>query len=160
MKLFFKIALILTTVFLLYSCDQNRIYEYNQDIENLAWVYADTLRFEVEINNFSEMNAYINIRHSFYFVWRNIWLQMNVYQKDSLVYQEPINVQLSQPNGHWHGKCTGDICFYQYSLKDFTNYTFPNIGVYRFEFVQDMRENPLKNISSIGFRLEFSEQND
>lgn len=159
-KLIFKISLFLFSVFLFSSCDQNRIYESNYNIDNQAWFYKDTIHFEVEISDLSEINGYINIRHSFYFAWRNMWLQMNVFQDDSLMYQEPVNVQLSQPNGHWHGKCSGDICFYQYPLKDFTNFIFPDSGVYRFEFMQDMRENPLENISSIGLRLEVSEQKE
>lgn len=144
----------LCLAFCLNSCDKNRVYEQNIDIPNMDWEYTNVASFEFEINDNLPKNLTINLRHSFHFGWRNIWLKSAITFPNDSIYELPLNVELSQPNGKWFGKCTGDICFYQYKVSEFQNYNFTDTGKYTFSIEQDMRQNPLPYIMSVGLRVE------
>ena len=67
---------------------------------------------------------------------------------------QSINMLLSEPNGRWFSDCSGDICLIKYPLTTFSNYSFKEKGVYTFKIIQDMRENPIEHIMSVGLRIE------
>jgi gliding motility-associated lipoprotein GldH len=154
MRTFITFFLIIPFTFLLNSCDKNRVYEENKDIPEMNWNYNETAKFEFEINDNIPKNVLVNLRHSFHYGWRNIWLKTSLTFPNDSIYEFPLNIELSQPNGKWFGKCTGDICFYQYSLPEFSNYSFVDTGIYSITIAQDMRQNPLPNVMSIGVRVE------
>jgi gliding motility-associated lipoprotein GldH len=124
------------------------------DMPGMQWGYNQPVSFEFEIADTLPKNVYVNVRHSFYFGWRNVWMKMALTFPNDSVYEMPLNIQLSQPNGKWFGKCSNDICFYQYPLPDFSNYSFSDTGKYLVKLTQDMRQNPLPEIISIGVRVE------
>jgi gliding motility-associated lipoprotein GldH len=43
---------------------------------------------------------------------------------------------------------------YSYQLPIYLNYRFPAKGTYIFELEQNMRDNPLKEITDVGLRVE------
>jgi gliding motility-associated lipoprotein GldH len=147
------IGIILLSNFLI-SCDSNRIYEKNVDIPDTDWYYNMPIVLDFTIEDETPKNLFVNVRHSFYFPWRNIWLKMSIAFPNDSIYEMPLNIQLSQPNGKWFGKCSGDICLLQYALPDFTHYNFLDTGNYSVKIEQDMRENPLSSILSVGLRVE------
>lgn len=146
-------ALFISCGFILSSCDKNRVFEKNTDIDNYQWGYLDTISFEFEIQNSSVgYNVFSNVRHTFYYNWSNIWLNWELISPDSSFVKDVTNIPLAKPSGDWFGSCSGDICNYQYPIIE--NFIFPDTGKYQFNVVQEMRENPLPNIMSIGLRIE------
>jgi len=153
MKFFFP----LFTLFILTSsCDKNRIYEKNIDIANYEWTYENAIKFEAEIIDANPKNLFINIRHTHFFEARNIILKLEIESANKEKLEQTINIPLSEPNGMWYGECFGDICDIQFPLKDYTSYSFPNMGKYTFTISQDMRIDPLPNVMSVGLRIENS----
>lgn len=141
----------LVTIFLV-SCDKNRVFEQNIDIAESDWYYDDTVSFEVSITDTLPKNVFVNFRHSFYFGWRNAWLELKTTAPNGEFGTQAVNIQLSQPDGKWYGDCSGDICMMQFPVV--IGYQFPDTGTYRFQFVQDMRQDPLANVMSVGLRVE------
>lgn len=146
--------------FSLQACDQNVVYEKNIDIPKYQWEQNDSLSFEFNIEDELNKNLFLNVRHRFEYGWRNMWVNMQVHFPNDSVYNTPINISMSQPDGHWFGECSGDICNLQFEVQDYYNYAFMP-GTYRFVFSHEMRENPLPNIMSFGIRLEnFTQKED
>ncbi|MCW5907181.1 MAG: gliding motility lipoprotein GldH [Chitinophagales bacterium] len=145
------LLLFAATVF--HSCDKARVFERNEEINNHLWDYADVKTFEAEITDTSlTYNIYVNVRHSFQFEWRNLWVDIETVLPDSTSFHKRINLQLSEPDGHWLGDCLGDNCDMQNLIQ--SNAYFPQPGKYIFRLRQDMRANPLSYVNSIGLRIE------
>lgn len=61
-------------------------------------------------------------------------------------------VKLAGKDGEWFGKGSGNLYSYQVPFK--TNIKFPAKGNYHFEIEQNMRDNPLHEVSDVGLRVE------
>jgi gliding motility-associated lipoprotein GldH len=137
------------------GCDRNRIVEENQQIKDYKWEYADAKTFVAEIKDtVPHYNLYINVRHSFQFEWRNVWVKIETTFPDGKSFEKRVNLVLSEPDGHWFGDCLGDNCDMQLCIQQ--NAIFPEAGKYTFKISQDMRTNPLPLIKSVGMRVEKS----
>jgi gliding motility-associated lipoprotein GldH len=142
-----------TAIALLNSCDKTRVMEENQQIKDASWAYEDDKTFTADINDTSQVyNIYINVRHSFQFEWRNVWVNIETTFPDGKKMDKRVNLVLSEPDGHWFGECTGDNCYLPVLIQ--ANAWFPQPGKYSFKVAQDMRVNPLANLKSVGMRIE------
>ena len=135
------------------SCDKSLVMEENQQIQSYSWNYEDKKVFSAEINDTSQLyNIVVNLRHSFNFEWRNLWVNIETTFPDGRKFDKRINLVLSEPDGHWNGDCLGDNCDIQIPIQ--TKAFFPLTGKYTFKISQDMRVNPLGFVKSIGMRIE------
>lgn len=147
----FAFALVLSAM--LFSCNQNVVFEKNLDIKNESWDYSQAQTFKVNIEDTtSRYNIYINIRHTFHFEWRNLWIQIDTEFPDGKKLSKRVNLPLSEADGKWFGECSGNSCFIQIPLQE--NAIFPVTGNYTFTIRQDMRVNPLQNIRNVGLKVE------
>lgn len=139
------------------SCDSNRVFEDNQSVQDEKWEYADAKSFTYEATDTTtKYNLLINVRHSFAFEWRNVWVKVYTQFPDGHKTESRVNLQLSEPDGHWYARCIGDNCFIAIPIKQ--KIKFPQTGKYTFTIAQDMRVNPLPLIRNIGFRIEKAEK--
>lgn len=136
------------------SCDYDRVFEENKDLSNFEWNYEDTVRFSVSVQDQTPKNVFVNFRHTQSFPKRNVRLNMEVKSPNGELKKHAINVLLSEPNGMWFGKCSGDVCSIQFPIKEYTNYSFKDSGIYEFTLTQDMRMSPLPETMAVGLRLE------
>ncbi|MBL7777234.1 MAG: gliding motility lipoprotein GldH [Chitinophagales bacterium] len=139
------------------SCDKSVIKEENQTVDGNQWSYDNPKLFAVTITDTTQhCNIYINIRHSFQFEWRNMWVNIETTFPDSTVYSKRVNLPMSEPDGVWYGKCLGDNCDLQVPIQQ--NAVFPQMGTYTFKIKQDMRANPIGYVKSVGMRIEKVQQ--
>jgi gliding motility-associated lipoprotein GldH len=144
---------ILLVVALLQSCDSSQLIDENREINNYNWSYIDTQKFEIDVTDtVSKYNLYVNVRHSFYFDWRNIYVKINTTLPNDTSFVRRVNLPLSEADGKWFGNCFGENCSVQIPIQKGAK--LPMKGKYKFEIVQDMRENPLHKIKAIGLRVE------
>ncbi len=135
------------------SCDKSVVMEKNEIIKNDSWDYADSKTFVAEITDTAvNYNLYVNLRHSFNFEWRNLWVKIETTFPDGRQFEKRINLILSDPDGVWYADCLGDNCDIQTSIQE--NALFPKVGKYTFKISQDMRVNPLGFVKSVGMRVE------
>jgi gliding motility-associated lipoprotein GldH len=147
------VLLSLVVLLALSACDPNRLYETNTPVAAEKWSYDDVKTFSVDVKDTTtRYNIYINVRHSFLFEWRNIYVQVATRLPDGKQLEKRVNLPLCESDGKWYGSCLGDNCDLKVLIQE--NAKFPMIGRYTFSIRQDMRVNPLERIKSIGMRVE------
>ncbi|MCS6991091.1 MAG: gliding motility lipoprotein GldH [Chitinophagales bacterium] len=135
------------------SCEPNRHYEKNIVIKKYVWDSAFVPEFVVEISDTSHLyNLYLNIRHATHYPYRNIWLIVSMISPDGQQHSRRIEVQLGDEHGKWFGDGLGDIWDYQTLIQQHAY--FPAPGLYRFQVIHNMRQDPLPGIMAIGLRIE------
>lgn len=152
---FGQTSLVIMTMFvmLLSSCDSNRFFEDNQAVKEESWEYSDTKKFTIDVSDTTtHYNILINLRHSFAFDWRNVYVKVGTEFPDGHKTESRVNLLLSEPDGRWYARCIGDNCFIGIPIKE--DIMFPQKGKYTFTIQQDMRQNPLPKIRYVGLRIE------
>lgn len=148
-----SLAILAASAALLTSCDPNRLYETNTPVKSEKWSYDDIKSYTVDVQDTTtRYNIYINLRHSFQFDWRNVYVQVGTQLPDGKKMEKRVNLPLCEPDGKWYGSCLGDNCDVPLMIQH--DARFPMPGKYTFTLRQDMRVDPLEKIKSVGLRIE------
>ena len=149
------VFLFLLTIFSAACQDTTTIADTNQVITNRNWSYVNKVRVPVTIeDNSIAYNVYINLRHTADYKYSNIFLLIRNQGPDGKVVTVRKEFKLAYPDGQWLGKGSGNL--FSYQLPFYEKYRFPAKGKYIFEVEQNMRDNPLKEITDVGIRVERS----
>jgi gliding motility-associated lipoprotein GldH len=140
-------------LFALQGCtDPAAVMDENVEISNQNWSYVNRLKFDVKIDDETlPYNLYLNLRVGGGYRYSNIYLlllQKHAGKTAKTRYQ----FTLANPDGEWLGSGSGNLYSYQLPLR--RQYKFPAKGVYHFEIEQNMRDNPLHEVSDAGLRVE------
>lgn len=139
----------------LFSCEKNRIYEKNINIEKYSWDSKAPVSFTISIADTSMLyNIYVNIRHADFYPFQNIWLQIGTTFPDSTTASRRIEIMLADDAGKWYGEGLGDIWDFRAMVQE--NAFFDKPGTYTFTLSQNMRQDPLPGIMAVGLRVENS----
>ncbi len=138
------------------SCADNAVIDTNFEIFNHNWTYIKKVKVPVKITNVSKKyNVYFNLRHTADYRYSNIFILIRQTTPDRKTRTDRKEFKLAYPDGEWLGSGSGNI--YSYQLPFIRNYTFQKPGIYTFEFEQNMRDNPLREITDVGLRVEPAE---
>ncbi|HEX3385065.1 MAG TPA: gliding motility lipoprotein GldH [Mucilaginibacter sp.] len=153
MKTIHKLLLLIVPLVLIIGCtDPNGIIDQNTSIENHNWSYANKVKYPVKITDVSvPYNIYINLRVTGDYRYSNIFVLVHR-SGPKLNALTRFEVKLADKDGQWLGQGSGNLYSYQVPL--ITNFKFPAAGTYRFEIEQNMRDNPLHEVSDVGLRVE------
>ncbi len=136
------------------SCTHLNIFEKDTTIPKYQWQYGFVPSFEFNIDDtVSQYNLYIVLRHTDAYRYNNICLNVGTQSPaDTLSYQR-FDLSLGTDANGWEGSGLDDIWEVRKSI---TNgpVKFKKTGNYKFTIEQAMRENPLKDIMSVGVRVE------
>ncbi len=152
---FFKILIAGFFVTGLVACDEKRLFEENNDLSGKTW-YIDSLQvFKFKVDDISKpFNLLVNVRNSENYPFYNLYIRY--YLQDSAgqeIKSQQTELILMEPSsGKPLGKGLGDI--YSHKFEILKNFSFPKKGTYVIKLKQYMRQDPLPEIYSIGFRLE------
>lgn len=143
-------------VTLLFSgCDTKDVVDSNQVMPSRNWSYADKVKVTVDVTDSSKpYNIYFKLRHTADYRYANIFVLLNVkggQRKRSRRYE----FKLAQADGQWNGSGSGNL--YTYSFPLLTQFKFPAPGKYELELEQNMRDNPLKEISDAGIKVSLAD---
>jgi gliding motility-associated lipoprotein GldH len=146
-------ALIFTLLFLSGCTDPNAIIDQDTEIGNNNWSYTNKINYDVPIaDEYIPYNLYLNLRVTGNYKYANIFVliyQTGPDKKQTVLRYE---FKLANPDGEWLGNGSGNLYSYQVPFR--TNYKFPAKGIYRFSIEQNMRDNPLREVSDVGLRVE------
>jgi len=147
------LALLLLALFAGSGCtDPNAVIDQNTSIENLNWSYASKVKNDVKIDDPSSLyNIYINLRVTGNYRYSNIFMIVRR-NGPGLNSATRFELKLANPDGQWLGEGSGNI--YSFQVPIITNIKFPARGNYHFEIEQNMRDNPLREVSDVGLRVE------
>lgn len=154
-----RVKLLLATVFIslffiLPACNEpGTIIDQNTELENHNWSYINKIKTDVKIEDTSvPYNIYFNLRHSAEYKYSNIFILLHQTSPNHQTKTIRYEFKLANPDGEWLGSGSGNLYSYRLALK--TNYRFPIKGTYVFTIEQNMRDNPLKEVSDAGLRVE------
>lgn len=140
------------TFFLLSSCQEGAFYEKNTAILNRSWEYGDIKEFPVYIEDKNAVYAvYVNLRNTDKYDFSNVFLRIHESGPAIADTAKRIELKLAELDGRWTGNDAGHLYEHQVLYKE--NYSFPDTGIYTFGIEQNMRENPLHDISDVGIKL-------
>ena len=144
---------LLSLILLLTTCADKAIIDINKEISDRNWSYVKKIGIPVKIDNEKQTyDLYLNLRHTAAYKYSNIFVLIHQSGPNVKRTTERKEFQLAYPDGEWLGSGSGNLYSYQLLFKK--NYKFPAKGVYVFEFEQNMRDNPLSEISDVGLRVE------
>ncbi len=135
------------------SCDKQRLIDENKSIANDAWYYKNYIPFEVQINDTNKFyNMLVNLRLDADYKYSNIFLLVHKTDVANIKTEERKEFILADETGKWLGKGLGNI--YDYQLPLYNKIKFNEVGKYQYMLEQNMRDDTLFNIKSVGIRIE------
>lgn len=149
-----QLFIVVACVAVITGCtDPDRVFDQNTSIANRNWAYANLVKYNVNITDeTAAYNLYFNLRVSGDYKYANIFVLLHTSgpgQKPTLVRYE---LKLAKPDGEWLGSGSGSLYSFQIPFKG--HYHFPARGTYHFAIEQNMRDNPLRQVSDVGLRIE------
>ena len=153
MRSFFRLLIIAIFFF---SCDDQRVYERNIDLNSRFWPVSERPEFEFEIDNPNQSyNLYCNVRNSLDYPFARIFITYYLQDSAGVTLEKDLVRQLlfDEKTGEPFGESgLGDLYDHRIPLKK--NYRFPYKGKYRMTFEQYMRTDSLAGILAVGVRVE------
>jgi gliding motility-associated lipoprotein GldH len=133
--------------------DSKSIIDKNTEIDNHDWTYLSKIRFDVKIDDSNiPYNLYANLRVTADYKYSNMFVLVTQVTPDKQTKTSRYEFTLADKDGQWLGEGSGSL--YSYQLPFLTGYKFPVKGVYTFYIEQNMRDNPLREVSDVGLRVE------
>ena len=143
----------LFAIFVIYSCDPDRVYEKNSKIPDGIWYRDNIIRFELLIEDtISSHNLYVNVRNASLYPMSNLYLFITTTAPSGHAIRDTLEVILADDKGKWLGSGLGDIWDLQQLYKE--NVRFAQRGKYSFDYEQAMRTEKLPFILDVGLRVE------
>jgi gliding motility-associated lipoprotein GldH len=133
--------------------DPKAVIDQNTELPNHNWAYVNRIKYNVKIDDETiPYNLYFNLRVTGSYKYSNIFVLFHQTSPGKKTAATRYEYKLANKDGEWLGSGSGNLYSYQVPLR--TQYKFPAKGVYHFEIEQNMRDNPLHEVSDVGLRVE------
>jgi len=152
----FKMRILLTVIsilFVLISCDENRVFDEYKSIPEAVWLKDDLVKFEFTLDDtLSRNQVYIKIRNTVDYPYSNIYLFTKVDFPDGRILIDTLEYEMTDAEGMWLGDgvsgIKNNLLYYK------KNVVFYEKGDYKFTVQQGMRSDSLVGIQDVGLRIE------
>ncbi|PPL03064.1 gliding motility-associated lipoprotein GldH [Parapedobacter indicus] len=135
------------------GCTDTAVLDQNVAIVNHAWHYEDQPQLTAHITDVTRpYNIYLNLRHTPDYAYSNVFVLLHQRQPNGRDTTERLELTLAESDGRWLGRGNGSVYTHQHLIKESIH--FPDTGNYVFTLEQNMRENPLREITDVGIRVE------
>jgi gliding motility-associated lipoprotein GldH len=136
------------------SCtDPNAVIDNNTEINNHNWSYVNQVKYNVKIDDEKVgYNLYFNLRVTGDYRYSNIFILLHETGPDNKPMVTRYEFKLANKDGEWLGDGSGNLYSYQIMFR--SDHKFPAKGIYHFAIEQNMRDNPLHEVSDVGLRVE------
>jgi gliding motility-associated lipoprotein GldH len=133
--------------------DPKAVVDQNAEVINHNWTYLNKFKYPVKIDDEKlSYNLYMNLRVTSDYKYSNLFVLISQTGPDKKTTVKRYELKLANKDGEWLGKGSGNL--YSYQKPFLTNYKFPAKGTYTFTIEQNMRDNPLREVSDVGLRVE------
>jgi|SRR5690606_6315471 len=147
----YPLLLLLISCTVLTACDDSAVLDKFVPIADHAWKYDEPVSVEAHIADRRPYRIYLNLRHTPDYRYSNIFMRITFPEQGGKDTTERVELTLATPDGRWLGSGTGNLYTHQQLIKD--QFVFPDTGQFIFKIEQNMRENPLSEISDVGLRI-------
>jgi len=153
-RLVYFIGIKILLVFFMTSCRQLDVYEKNKVFSKYEWNAKDTVSGSIEIKDSGAYyNLFFVIRHTDRYKYNNIWIDCGIKKPGDQQYHfNKFELFLGDDLNGWYGSGMNDIWDLRIKLND--GPVKFNKGVVEYQIVNVMRDNPLAQVMSSGFRVE------
>ena len=139
------------------ACGPDYAYQKTYAIDGANWTYADSLKFEFEVNDTSDVyNLWLTVDHNIDYEFQNLYINIRTKFPSGSQLAEPLSLELANRIGQWYGKCNNSYCHLRIPIQE--GAFFNQTGKYEITLDQYMRQNPVAGIRNIGFLLEKTDQ--
>ncbi len=144
---------ILIGCLLLFSCEQDHVYQEVEKIEGKTWSAKDTvtLNFQIE-DTLTPYNFYLKVRNNTDYPYRNIYFFLEMEFPNGRHWVDTVECRLADGKGNWTGSGIGDIKDHRFLF--IPQRRLPVKGEHRFHIVHAMRNKELKGIKDVGLAIE------
>jgi gliding motility-associated lipoprotein GldH len=142
-------------VFAFSACNWTEgVFEKNQDFKDHSWPASVTPELSFEITDTNALyNLYIVVRHTDAYHFNNLYVRATVKEPGATSGRTgDYDLLLATNTKGWIGTAMDDIYDARILIQAATK--FKKSGTYHIQLEQLMREDPLKNVLSAGFRVE------
>jgi gliding motility-associated lipoprotein GldH len=134
------------------GCDTNNLVDVNAGMPKRNWTYVNKIQADVDVKDISKKyTIYFKLRHTADYRYSNIFVLLRIKDPHQKTVTRRFEFKLAQADGQWLGSGSGNL--YTYKLPLIQDYRFPESGKYQFEIEQNMRDNPLKEVSDAGLAV-------
>ena len=131
------------------GCNTNNLVDTNEEMPQRNWSYVNRIKAIVDIKDHTKpFMLKFKLRHTSDYRYSNIYILMSLSGPGLAKVTRRYEYKLAESDGQWLGTGSGNL--YTYTLPLLGNYHFPASGKYTVEIEQNMRDNPLKEISDVG----------
>lgn len=136
----------------MYGCNTNNLIDTNEEMPQRNWSYVQKVKAIVAIKDQTKaFNLKFKLRHTADYRYANIFILMHLSGPGMPKVTRRYEYKLAESDGEWLGKGSGNL--YTYTLPLLSDYHFPQAGNYTIEVEQNMRDNPLKEVSDAGIMV-------
>ena len=148
-----RYPLILLLIISFVACDSNRVYEEYYDFNDKTWNLDSIPSFEFSIDNTDPKDLFVTLRNTISYNYQNVYLSYQLNNENGQELESDlINISVfDEKTGKPFGSGNS---IYEQQHKILENYRFPKGGKYVLKIAQYMREVDLKEIVSVGARIE------
>jgi gliding motility-associated lipoprotein GldH len=133
--------------------DANTLVDTNIEVADLTWPYVNKVIVNFKVDDpEAPYNMYLNLRISPDYKYSNIFVLVHITSPDHKTVTNRYEVTLAKPSGEWLGSGSGNLFNYQVLLQK--QHQFKLKGVYKVAIEQNMRDNPLLQVSDVGLKVE------
>lgn len=155
-----SLPVLAVVVALLFSCDDQRVFERNADFTSRNWQVTEKPEFEFTItDSLATYNLYCNLRNSLDYPYARIFITWRLQDSTGTLLEKGLarHMLFDEKTGKPFGDSgLGDI--YDHRIPIGQNHQFPYNGKFKVSFEQYMRTDTLAGILAVGLRLEKSVQ--
>ena len=150
-----RILSVFLFLFVIVSCDSNRIVDQNISVNDEKWSKEEIQEFAFEITDTTQLySVFINVRNTNRYKYSNLYLFVEMISPSEKFFMETREFILADNTGKWTGKGIGNVWQNQLSLLE--NVKLLEQGEYRIKLKQGMRDDTLEAISDVGIRVEIA----
>lgn len=135
------------------SCDDYMVFDEYKSISSNGWSKDEPKVFNISLQDtITKNNVFIIVRNSIDYEYSNLYLFTKVEFPDGRVLIDTLEYEMTNTEGRWLGDGLSDIkTNLLYFKKDVIFY---EKGNYHLTITHGMRDDDLKGIRDIGFRIE------
>ncbi len=135
------------------SCDKTVVFDEYKAIPETGWHKDSLVVFNIPVEDtLQNHNLLINIRNETSYNYSNIWLFIEILQPDGEMLKDTFEIALANPSGEWLGEGIGGLKNREAIFR--RNVKLPFSGEYTVKIQHGMRQDVLKGIHDVGFRIE------
>ena len=135
------------------SCDKTVVFDKYKAIPKAGWHKDSLVVFNIPVEDtLQNHNLLINIRNETSYNFSNLWLFVEILQPDGELLTDTFEIALADPSGKWLGNGIGKLKTRKAIFR--RNMKLPVSGEYTVKLQHGMRQNLLKGIHDVGFRIE------